>query len=102
MPQGLQTFDSNGNVIIDITTRIQKYLGTIHCPENVNSGSVYHEELDDGDLWYLVIPLSNPPLNLSGNLQVTYSIPSVWKDGKNIKWSWSANHVASQIIYGVY
>lgn len=102
MPQGLQTFDENGDMVINITDRIQKYLGIINCPENQNSGEVRNGQLTEGDLWYLIIPNSYPTLNLSGNNQYQYSVPFVSKNGDKVEWYFTQNHVGCQILYGVF
>lgn len=102
MPQGLQTFDINGNIIIDVTTRLQKYLGIINCPANQNEGSVWHEDLSSGAIWYLIIPNSYPEIHLSMGSHASFSVPTVWKDGNYVRWKFSSGHVGAKIIYGVY
>ena len=102
MPQGLQTFGENGDMVINITDRIQKYLGIINCPENNNSGEVRNEHLTEGDLWYLIIPNSYPALHLSGNNQYRYSVPFVSKNGDKVEWYFTQNHVGCKILYGVF
>lgn len=102
MPQGLQTFSEDGSLMIDVSSRIQKYLGAVNCPENMNSGTVQNKYLEEGDLWYLILPDSYPELRLEGNKQFTYSVPSVKKSGDKLQWSFSQNHVGCRILYGVF
>ena len=102
MPQGLQTFSENSSLMIDVSSRIQKYLGVVSCPENINSGTVQNKYLEEGDLWYLILPDSYPELRLEGNEQFAYSIPTVTKNGDTLQWSFSQNHVGCRILYGVF
>lgn len=102
MAQGLQTFSENGSVVIDVSSRIQKYLGVVDCPANINSGTVQNKYLEEGDLWYLILPGSYPELNLNGNKQFVYSVPTVTKSGSTLRWSFSQSHVACRILYGVF
>ncbi len=102
MPQGLQTFSENGSLMIDVSSRIQKYLGVVSCPENMNSGTVQNKYLEEGDLWYLILPDSYPELRLEGNKQFTYSVPTITKNGDKLQWSFSQSHVGCRILYGVF
>jgi len=102
MPQGLQTFNENGDILLDVSDRVQKYLGAALCPENVNSGVEQNPYLVEGDLWYLIIPDSYPTLNLEGNTQFSYSVPTVTKEGDKLLWSFTTNHVGCRILYGVF
>ena len=102
MPQGLQTFNENGEILLDASDRVQKYLGVALCPENVNSGVVQNPYLEEGELWYLIIPDSYPTLNLEGNAQFSYSVPTVTKEGDKLLWFFTTNHVGCRILYGVF
>lgn len=54
VPQGLQVFDENGNVVVDTSERITKYLGSFTVPTNADSGTITNSEIGDGDLWYTI------------------------------------------------
>lgn len=99
---GLQTFDSNGKIIIDASSRLQKYLGTMYCPENSRSVSIQNDELLDGTLWYLVVPDSYPENIEKGNENYSYLRPYVHTDGNKLLCDWANDHVACHIQYGVY
>jgi hypothetical protein len=96
MLQGLQCFDDNGNIILDVTDSLTRYLGAIHT--NGTNGSIYNAELLSGRLWYEVISdscyqFSSKPSSIgitlvNGTLSWAYEI--------------SSNTVPVTIIYGVY
>lgn len=102
MQQGLQTFTEDGSIMLDVSSRMQKYLGVINCSENENFGTVQNPYLEEGDLWYLILPNSYPTLTLEGNKQFTYSVPTVTKSGDKLQWAFSQNHIGCRILYGVF
>lgn len=102
VPQGLQTFNENGDMVINVTNRVQKYLGVIQCHQNQNSGEVQNSYLTEGDLWYLILPDDYPTINLSGNKEFSYSVPTVSQNGDKILWSFTQNHIGCKILYGVF
>lgn len=99
---GLQTFDSNGKIIVDTSSRLQKYLGTLYCGANARRASVQNDDLLNGKLWYLVVPDSYPDNIASGNNTYTYATPSVSTNGNTLVCTWGNNHVACHVHYGVY
>lgn len=99
---GLQTFNESGKVIVDTSSRIQKYLGKLSCAENIRECSQTNQELEVGDLWWLVVPESYPENRVRGNSSATYTTPSVYKTGQTIFCKWDGDHAACDILYGVY
>ncbi|MDS7966572.1 hypothetical protein RMB12_05975 [Acinetobacter sp. V117_2] len=72
MPQGLQCFDESGGLIVDVTDRMTKILGTIAIPTKLDKTS-----------GQLVIPdliLGNPFYFTQGN----EAKKSGWKDNQNV------------------
>ena len=49
MPSGLQTFDASGNILLDTTDRITRYLGTYFLAGGSGGGSIYSEGLLTGE-----------------------------------------------------
>ena len=99
---GLQTFDSSGKIIIDTSSRLQKYLGTLYCEANARNVSTQNADLLNGKLWYLVVPDSYPENIAGGNNTYTYITPSVSTNGDTLVCTWDGDHVACHIHYGVY
>lgn len=97
MTQGLQVFDANGNLIVDITDSLAKIVGTINIAAGT-SGSVSVPAQVGGTRVYVVKlastpigPVSNGPSNK--RTEVTIS-------GNTI--SWTAGRDAVVLRYGVF
>lgn len=104
MAQGLQVFDGAGNTILDMTTSLVKYLGTLHIPASPATGSFSVPALADGDLWYVVIGLDNTGGWFdSNNEQHPNDPPYVYKDGTYLKYKYlgSGTHTGATILYGI-
>lgn len=101
MSSGLQTFRIDGKMIVDTSSRLQKYLGRLYCGTNVRESSAQNPDLVNGDLWYLVVPDSYPDGIVGGNSNFAYFTPSVYTDGAKIYCKFNSDHVGCQIIYGV-
>ena len=110
MPQGLQVFDENGNLIIDIGTHITKALG--EGDTGTTDGSIVDDRLNDGAVWVLITE------RLSGDADVDYRetkrsrcLPNFTNSGNTITWKF--NHKTSisnmqytdvrvKFLYGIY
>jgi hypothetical protein len=92
MPAGVQTFDSAGNIIVDITTRITRVGGTASIPAG-STGSVSVPNASQGSIWYAF-------LHTSGERYY----PNITVSGGTISWTPSTQGTPSDksIIFGVY
>ena len=99
MPQGLQVFDKNGNITLDLTDRLTKVLGNFST-NGQKSGTIVDERLRNADGWAhirfnapdLLTPFSPAP-------HITFSDNTLKWEYKNI----INNNVPTHfIIYGVY
>ena len=95
VPQGLQVFDENGNVVVDITERITKYLGSFTVPTDADSGTVANSEIGDGDLWYAMVIDSSTPSSVPTGGDVIYSYPGV------LYWNYPHSQTSYYKRYGV-
>lgn len=97
MAQGLQVFDANGNIILDVTDRITKYLGSIRIAGT--DGSVTVDGLGDGELWYYIKDYS-----------ITIGLltpPTITKNGDILSWAYNYPDTRYKpmyitIVYGIY
>ena len=93
MAHGLQVFDSSGNTIIDISTKVGNIVGTVNT--GTTNGSVTDSKLSTGIPIYILYSLA------------TYSAaqPVVTASGSTISWDWgsisSGGRVPCILIYGV-
>lgn len=106
MPQGLQCWDANGNLILDARERLTRVLGEVTVT-NKSTGSLVNEELTNGQPWYFVIPLNN--LSYSGYIEDDYIDKVLCAFTSNtMSWTWRAaasSYVGGydvKIIYGVF
>jgi hypothetical protein len=94
VPQGLQTFDASGNLIIDISTRMGRVLG-IAAVTGGTDGSVTNSEFSAGTGFWQVVAIA------SG----TQPYPDVSLSGTTLSWIFQSGisyPVNYKIIYGVY
>ncbi|MFR1863179.1 MAG: hypothetical protein ACLTJQ_07100 [Dialister invisus] len=102
MPQGLQVFDENGNIVVDVTNRLIKYLGVVEI--NGTDGSLTNVELSEGDLWYYPLNIKMPPPTPS--IHTEYHMPTITKNSKSISWDYGSHpsdkRLSMVLLYGVY
>lgn len=97
MSQGLQVFDSSGNLMIDITNRLTRYIGIVDT--GANSGQLTNDALVGGDLWISVIGMGAGTFNNSQPIEY----PRIEKSGNTLTWSYSTAYKIQLIFaYGVY
>jgi len=106
VPQGLQCFDENGNLILDVTDRLVKYIGTGFIDLNATEGEIVNSEITEkGDLWYVLIAGTGNSENIPNfyweNLLAEF--PMLTKEKGKIKWKYTrAERRGGTIMYGVY
>lgn len=84
MPQGLQTFDQYGNVLLDLTDRVTRYIGTYFLAAGSGEGSIYSEGLLTGTPFPVFTRM-----NISGQnaISTLMQAPTYWYGGGNLYWS---------------
>ena len=101
VPQGLQVFDENGNVVVDTSERITKYLGSFTVPTDADSGTVANSEIGDGDLWYAMVIDSSTPGSVPTGGDVIYSYPVITKGDGVLYWNYPHSQTSYYKRYGV-
>lgn len=92
MPQGLQTFDANGNIVVDISYRVGRYVGQFYMSNNpvtITSDAFLKSTVFITCLFAQVPFVSAPIVTQNGNT-VTFT-PSTNPNG-TVGW----------VFYGVY
>lgn len=94
MPQGLQVWDASGNLVLDVSDRVGKFLGVTTITAGVN-GSVTHAGFALGQFFFMVTPLSAFP---------TYRPSMAFNPATNtLSWDWQGRPgVNCSLRYGVY
>lgn len=92
---GLQVYDSDGNITLDITDRVAKVLGVYQI--TTMSGSI---TIEDRQPWVIMIdvPEAYQVIRKHGDNQYT---PHIWIDGNKICWDEVASK-SGKFYYGVY
>lgn len=96
MPSGLQIYDENGNLTLDMTDTTAKYLGQISVgatgASTTQSGTITDGNFSLGQLWWL----STLPASSSYSQSITVNI-----SGNTLTWVAGANTPAFLFFYGV-
>lgn len=92
---GLECYNANGDLILSVSDRITKVVGSVHISGN---GSVSDESLNQGIKWFYPYNFALPASR--GN----YNFPTITANGNTISWSYSSSsrRVEMDLIYGVY
>lgn len=102
--QGLRIYDANGNIMLDATTRLTKYIGTLSI--GTTDGSYTDERLQDGEFWYMTLKLNDYKKCYGMTKKFTEFLPKITREGNTIKWTYKENDTTYRtgltIMYGVY
>ena len=115
MPYGIQVFSPTGEVMLDTSDRIVKFIGETDINRNnaksPSSGIVYDSKIGEGDLWYVITCVyltGYPPTNRSYEV----FLPVITKVVGGVKWEYTNPYgdewsewdflAGVHIIYGVY
>lgn len=104
MLQGLQCFDTNGNIILDITDRLTRVLGEFETELGTKENSFVDDGLLTGIPWWVTI--------LNFNKGTTGGIPMIVINIEGNVFNWQILPMSStplgdypyvfKVIYGVY
>ena len=102
--QGLRIYDASGNVMLDATTRLTKYIGTLSI--GTTDGSYTDERLQDGEFWYMTLKLNDYKKCYGMTNKFTEFLPEITREGNTIKWTYKESNTTYRtgltIMYGVY
>ena len=107
MPQGLQVFDENGNIKVDIQDRLCKYLGTFDT--GTSDGRINDSRLDAGTMWivpyYAEVPDDYNVANMGWGVDETRMFPQYTQVSGGITWTFPTQtnwKVRQKCYYGIY
>jgi len=102
--QGLRIYDKDGNIMLDATSRLTKYLGTLSI--GTTDGSYTDERLREGDFWYVTLKLNDYKKCYGMKNKFTEFLPEITREGTTIKWTYTESDATYRtgltIMYGVY
>jgi len=95
MAAGLQVFDEKGALMVDLGTRLARFLGSVSSGSH--SGATHVPGFSTGTPFYVSI------LNTPGQLG-TVAGPRVWASGTHLHWEFDSALSQSPvtIVYGVF
>lgn len=98
MAQGLQVFDGNGKIILDLTDGLTKYLGEFET--GTSEGSIENEELTE-HFWVHPIILTQIP---TADYDNTWHAPKFSVSGHTLRWKYDGadRRINCKCFYGVY
>ena len=103
MAQGLQVFDASGNLDVDITNRLPRFLGVESISASKQSGRIVNAGITpETDIWWFLL---NASANFSADDgdQVTYEYPTITKGNGYLYYSFpSGRKISCTLLYGVY
>lgn len=102
--QGLRIYDSSGNIMLDATTRLTKYIGTLSI--GTSDGSYTDDRLQDGEFWYMTLKLNDYKKCYGMTEKFTEFLPEITRQGNTITWKYTNQDTTYRtgltIMYGVY
>lgn len=102
MPAGLQVWDASGNLVVDITSRLQRFVGSAPVGGS-NPSSVTNANLSAGTVWFAF-----QPSQIWGFQNMDVSRPIFSVSGNTISWVYSAGattrniQIQGTLFFGVY
>lgn len=103
MPAGLQTFDKNGNVMVDITDRLTKIVGIKRFDVIEPSGSVTIPTTNNEYVWYFLNSYANGEPKPQSGFSSVYDLKL---SGNVLSWTLKSDKAIGKrcqvaVIYGV-
>lgn len=106
MPGGLQVFDSSGNLVVDITSRLVRFVGSVRV--NGGNASVPDSRLATGALIYAFQPDFIWGFQNMDISRPIFSPPCGTMGATVISWNYSGaatsqnEHITGTLFYGIY
>lgn len=93
MAQGVQVFDENGDIVLDLSKKIPRIVGELVLNGN---GNITSESINypNNKLWYFITSNVSPADDINDT-------PFLRIDNNGTKISWG-NQVGTRIRYGIY
>lgn len=103
MAQGLQTFNSDGSVDIEITDRLPRVLGTVTIGGSQTSGRINNDGITaNNNLWWFMISATTD-FSAADKTVPTYEYPTITQGDGYFDWSFpSGRALKCTFLYGVY
>lgn len=103
MTAGLQAFNENGKLDVDITDRLPRFLGKVRIDGTKESGTIYNSGIRSGTniWWFILSPTTNFTNPEASNPK--YEYPVITQGEGCLSWKFPAGRkLACTLLYGVY
>ena len=92
--QGLQIFDGNGNVTLDVTSSLTRVIGSFHT--GITDGSIVNSEITNGIPWFTIVLNGSATQGKFQSLMVTI-------DGSTLSWNFQkSSNLTNAPVYIEY
>lgn len=102
--QGLRIYDKDGNILLDATSRLTKYLGMLSI--GTTDGSYTDDRLQEGEFWFATFKLNDYKKCYGMTEKFTEFLPEITRQGNTITWKYTNQDTTYRtgltIMYGVY
>lgn len=103
MAQGFQTFNEDGSVDVDVTSRLPRLLGMVSIGTNQRTGRISNSGITPNTAiwWFLLSATTN--FSAGDRSVPTYEYPTITQGDGFLDWSFpSGRNLACTLLYGVY
>lgn len=103
MAQGFQTFNADGSLDVDVSSRLPRFLGSVSISTSQTSGRVYNSGINaNTDIWWFLLGATTN-FSAADTSSPTYEYPTITKGNGYLEWSFPTGRALScTLLYGVY
>ncbi len=103
MAQGLQVYDANGNLDIDISDRLPRFLGSVNIPASKPTGRIVNAGIKpETDIWWFLLK-PHTSYSVDQDTSARFEYPTITKGNGYLYWNFpSGRNLSCTLLYGVY
>lgn len=103
MAQGFQTFNTDGSVDVDVTSRLPRLLGSVYINANQTSGRVVNAGITSSNAIWWFLRSASTNFSAADSSLPTYEYPTITQGEGFLDWSFPAGRrLSCTLFYGVY
>lgn len=103
MAQGFQTFNEDGSVDVDVTTRLPRLLGIVTINASQTTGRITNAGITKNTNVWWFIQSATTNFSAADKTVPTYEYPTITQGDGYLDWSFPAGRkLACKLLYGVY
>lgn len=103
MAQGFQTFNEDGSVDVDVTTRLPRLLGIVTIKASQTTGRITNAGITKNTNVWWFIQSATTNFSAADKTVPTYEYPTITQGDGYLDWNFPAGRkLACKLLYGVY